>query len=131
MLALALIAHLVTASQAECRSACESMGLSQAWHQPSVSSKGLSGDIDAVVGLDKLLHASISANVVIGTTALLSFTRWPMWQRILAGVVSAVSLGLLKESLDLLQTGRWDWGDVAADGVGVLAGAGVFYVGRF
>jgi uncharacterized protein YfiM (DUF2279 family) len=131
MIALALLVSLSLGSQAECRTACESMGLTQAWHESGVSSKGLSSDLDAVVGLDKLLHASISANVVIGTTALLSFTRWPMWQRVLAGVVSAVSLGLLKETVDLLQTGRWDWGDLAADGVGVLAGAGVFYVGRF
>lgn len=75
--------------------------------------------------LDKLLHASISANLVLGVTAVARMAGLPPRWALLLGSGVALVVGALREVL-----GNGDWQDMAANGLGVGAGvvtAAVFF----
>lgn len=69
--------------------------------------------------MDKLLHASISANLVLGFSTLgIAFGMHPDHATWL-GVGLTLAIGIAREVL-----GNWDPLDLGADGVGILAGVG-------
>jgi hypothetical protein len=78
--------------------------------------------------LDKLLHASLSANLAFGFSAVLVHFGIPPVHAAWIGASAALSLGLAKELLwDLgLHRGTPDPFDFAADAVGTAAGLVAF-----
>lgn len=62
---------------------------------------------------DKMLHMGLC----FALTATLTYLKsW--W----IAVVVAVVIGILKEVVDQIVYKGWDWEDLAADGIGILAG---------
>lgn len=62
---------------------------------------------------DKMLHMGLC----FALTATLTYLKsW--W----IAVVVAVVIGILKEVVDQIVYKGWDWKDLAADGIGILAG---------
>ena len=56
------------------------------------------------------------------------FKKWKPWQRALLNVAV---IGAGKELYDRTHGGKFDWGDMAADGVGAFLGeAGVRFIGN-
>lgn len=71
-----------------------------------------------LVPLDKVAHASVSANIVLGVAALSHQLGAPKPWAIGIGVTVALGAGLARELL-----GNHDWADMAANSVGICAGA--------
>jgi hypothetical protein len=67
--------------------------------------------------LDKLLHASISANLVLGVSALAHVAGLPDWLALTLGAGVSLVLGVVREVL-----GNRDGWDMLANGVGIGAG---------
>jgi len=68
-------------------------------------------------GQDKLMHGTISAIIVFGGMALFG-NGIGMG----VGVVLASIVGVGKEVYDTKTGGKWSWGDIVADAVGIIAG---------
>ena len=62
---------------------------------------------------DKILHMGVCFALTATLTCLKSW-----W----IAVVVAVAVGILKELVDQIAYKGWDWKDLAADGIGILAG---------
>ena len=78
---------------------------------------------------DKLLHAGVCC-VASAAVALATFFLGN-WPSVCCGLFFALGLGLGKEYGDSKAPGnRWDWWDVVADVVGMIAGAGLVLLGR-
>ena len=63
-----------------------------------------------ILAVDKLLHFSFSALIVLGFGLTLG---------IIPGIIIGVIAGLAKETYDIKGTG-WDWKDIYADSAGIL-----------
>ena len=62
---------------------------------------------------DKILHMGVCFALTATLTCLKSW-----W----IAVVVAVAVGIFKELVDQIAYKGWDWKDLAADGIGILAG---------
>lgn len=69
------------------------------------------------LALDKLLHASISANLVLGVASLAHLCGMPDWAAVAIGAGVSLTLGILREVF-----GNRDPMDMVANGVGIAAG---------
>lgn len=77
----------------------------------------------ADVPLDKVAHASVSANLVLGGAAVAHALGAPRWVALGVGVGLATVAGLLRELL-----GNRDAWDLAANAVGIAAGSATYAV---
>ena len=79
---------------------------------------------------DKLLHFGISAAAAFVVSLLTSFTGF--WTAALCGSLFTLGLGLGKEYGDSKASGNyWSWRDIIADVAGIIAGAGLYLLGRW
>ena len=128
LLIAALLAAPAYAEIAECRSAtCDETAATL--QRDATAPNTAPSD----VGLDKLLHASLSANISFGVSELvLKLTHEPglAW---LAGMGAAAFIGLAKEFLwDLaLGRGQFDGDDLMWDAFGTVGGGMAFLIVTF
>ena len=110
MLALALI--LATSPLAESRGPSEYSIPATVRSEATAPSASADG-----VPLDKLLHASISANLVLGFAAIAHAFGAPDWLALAVGAGVSLAFGVVRELV-----GNRDPLDMAANGLGVGAG---------
>lgn len=71
--------------------------------------------------LDKVIHFLVCFLIPCVVYILSDMLGVAIWSGILAGVV--------KEAYDANERGnRWSWGDIIADGLGILAFLGIYYL---
>lgn len=76
---------------------------------------------------DKLLHVGACAVIAFAFSALAYFCGCGYGSRVVMGIAVALACGLAKEYADEQHTeGAWSWGDVLADFIGAVVGAGIF-----
>lgn len=96
----------------------ESRGPSPAGHPRTLQSEAAQPSSNpGELPLDKLLHASVSANLAFGFAALAHVAGMHPDHAIWLGAGLALAVGIAREAL-----GNWDVADLGADVVGVVAG---------